>query len=64
MDKKITVHGAVPKVWGIFSKKAFHDGTNFFGQKIYRDVVLTRRTNDQIMPRFGRIFINDKCISQ
>ena len=33
----------------------------FSGQKIYRDVVL-RRTNDQIMQRFGRSFINDECI--
>ena len=39
-----------------FSKKSFSWGDkNFFGQKNY---------NDQIMPRFGRSFINDKCIFQ
>ena len=48
-----------------FPKTASHDGTktflckNFFGK-----VVLNWRTNYQIMPRFGRSFINDKCIFQ
>ena len=32
------------------------------GQKLFGDVVLNWRTNYQIMPRFGRSFINDKCI--
>ena len=46
----------------IFPKKGAHEGANFFGQKKYGAVVLNWRTNDQIMPRFGRSFINDKCI--
>ena len=37
---------------------------NFFGKKNYGEVVLNRRGNDQIMPRFGRSLINDKCIFQ
>ena len=49
---------------GFFQKKASHEGTNFFGQKNYGKVFLTWRTNDQIMPRFSRCFINDKCIFQ
>ena len=39
-------------------------GTNFFGERIYGEVIPNRRTNDQIMPRWGRSFINDKCIFQ
>ena len=39
-------------------------GTNFFRQKIYGEVVLSGRTNDQIMPKWVRSFINDKCIFQ
>ena len=64
---KITsVHGAPPLKYGrIFSKKSFSWGEkNFFGQKNYGEVVLNWRTNDQIMPRFWRSFINDKCIFQ
>ena len=37
---------------GFFPRKAFHEGTNFFGQKIVGEVVPNRRTNVQIMPRF------------
>ena len=48
----------------IFSKKSFSWDKNFFGQKNYGEVVLNWRTNDQIMSRFGRSFINDKCIFQ
>ena len=50
----------------IFPKKSFSWGDkNLFGQKNYGEVVLNWRTNDQIMPRFGRNFIiNDKCIFQ
>ena len=49
----------------IFLQKASHEGTkNFFGQKNYGEVVLNWTTNDQIMPRFGSSFINDKCIFQ
>ena len=48
----------------IFQKKSFSWGDkNFFGQKNYGEVVINCRTNDQIMRRFGRSFINDKCIS-
>ena len=48
-----------------FQKEASHQrGQKFFGQKKYGEVVLNWRTNDQIMPRFGRSFINDKCIFQ
>ena len=32
------------------------------GKKKLWEVVLNRRTSDQIIPRFRRIFINDKCI--
>ena len=59
--KIIKVHIAFPKVWGNFSKKAFHEKTNIFGQKNYGEVVLNWGTNDQTMPRWQRIFINDKC---
>ena len=49
----------------IFLQKASHEETKtFFGQKNYGVVVLNWRTNDQIMPRFGSSFINDKCIFQ
>ena len=47
----------------IFPKKTSHEGTKtFLGKKNYGEVVLNWRTNDQIMPRFGRNFMNDKCI--
>ena len=54
------------KVWeDFFQKKASHEGTRtFLGKKNYGEVVLNRRTIDKIMPRFGRSFINDKCIFQ
>ena len=49
---------------GFFPKKNFSWGDRkFFGQTNY-EIVLNRRTNDQIMPRFGRSFMNDKCIFQ
>ena len=48
-----------------FSRKSFSWGDkNFFGIKNYEEVVLNWITNDQIMPKFGRSFINDKCIFQ
>ena len=48
-----------------FPKKAFHEGTKaFLCKKKYVEVVLNWRTNYQIIPRFGRSFINDKCIFQ
>ena len=48
-----------------FQKKSFSWGDKkFFGQKNYGEVVLNWRANDQIMPRFGKSFINDKCIFQ
>ena len=52
------------KVWGSFSKKVSHGGTNFFGEKIYGEVFLNGKANDKIMPRWGKSFINDKCIFQ
>ena len=36
--------------------------TNVFGQRTYGEVTLNGRTNDQIMPRWGKSFINDRCI--
>ena len=46
-----------------FQKKAFHERTKtFLGKKNYGEVVLNRRTNDPIIPRFKRSFIIDKCI--
>ena len=45
-------------------KNVFHEGTNFFRQKSCEEVVLNRRTNDQIMPRLGRRFINNKYLFQ
>ena len=53
------------KAWEDFfqKKKSFSWGNkNLFGQNNYGEVVLNWSTNDQIMPRFGRSFINDKCI--
>ena len=49
-----------------FSKnKLLISGQKLFGgKKIYREVVLNRRTNNAIMSRFGKSFINDKCIFQ
>ena len=41
-----------------------HGGQTFFGQIIYGEVILNGRANDQIIPRWGRSFINDKCIFQ
>ena len=49
---------------GIFSEKRLSWGTNFFGQKNYGEVILNERTNDQVMPRCGRSFINDKYTFQ
>ena len=37
---------------------------NVFGHRIYGEVILNWRTNDQIMPRWQRSFINEKCIFQ
>ena len=46
-----------------FPKKASHEGTKtFLGKKNYGQVVVNWSTNDQTMSRFGRSFINDKCI--
>ena len=36
----------------------------FWAKKNYGEVVLNCKSNDQIMPRSGRSFINDKCIFQ
>ena len=48
----------------IFPKNISLGDKNFFMQKNYGKGVLNWRTNDQIMPRFGKSFINDKCIFQ
>ena len=45
---------------GLFSKNAFHGGTNFVG-KSYREIVLVGGTNDQIISR-GKSFKN--CMFQ
>ena len=52
--KIISLHGPLPrKAWeAFFPKKAFHGVQTFLGQKIYGDVILNGRTNDQIMPRW------------
>ena len=64
--KIISVLGALLySMGGIFPKQSFWwEEKTFFGQKNYGEVVLNRRTNEQIMPRFGRSFINDKYIFQ
>ena len=53
------------KVWeNFFPKKTSHEKTKtLLGKKNYGEVILNR-TNDQIMPRFEKSFINDKCIFQ
>ena len=66
--KIISVLGAPLESMGRFFQKIyiyFHGRTKtFLGNKNYGKVFLNRRTNDQIMPRFGRSFISDKCIFQ
>ena len=48
-----------------FQKKSSLEGTKtFLGKKKYGEIVLNWKTTDQIMPRFERSFINDKCIFQ
>ena len=39
-------------------------GPNFFGQRIYGEVILSANSNYKIIPRWGRSFMNDKCIFQ
>ena len=52
------------KVCGdFFRKMLLMRGQRLFWEKSNWEVVLNR-ANDQIMPRFGRSFINDKCIFQ
>ena len=62
----ISAHGAPLKsMGGYFPKeKLMRKDKNFFRQKQYGEVVLNRRTNDQIIQRFGRSSINDKCMSR
>ena len=55
------------KVWeNFFPKKSFswEDRKLFWAKKLGEVIVLNRRTNDQIMPRFEKSFINNKCIFQ
>ena len=48
---------------GFFPKKSFSlENKSFFGQKNYGEVVLNRRTNDQIMAVFGRSFKDNEYI--
>ena len=47
-----------------FRKNLLMREQKLFWSKKYGEVVLNWRANDQIMPRFGRSFINDKCIFQ
>ena len=47
-----------------FLKKAFHEGTNFFGKNSYFQVILNGKANDEIMPKWGRSFKNHKCSFQ
>ena len=47
-----------------FQEKLLLRGQKLFHVKKYGEVVLNWRTNDQVTPRFGRSFINDKCIFQ
>ena len=52
------------KVCGdFFQKMLLMRGQRLFWEKSNWEVVLNR-ANDQIMPRLGRSFINDKCIFQ
>ena len=41
----------LPKVWENFFQESFSWWAKLFGQKIYVDVILNGRTNDQIMPK-------------
>ena len=55
----------LPTNTNIFPKKASHEVTKtILCKKKYGEVVLNWRTNDQVMPRFERSFINGKCIFQ
>ena len=60
----ISLHGVPLKKCFFFFKKRFSWETNFFVKKFFGEVALNGRTNDQIIPRWGRSFINDKCILQ
>ena len=44
------------KVWGdVFPETTFREGTNYFGQKIYGDVVLSRRTKIRSYQNLGGV---------
>ena len=62
--KIISVLTSRSPMGGFFPKKGSHERTKHFWANKLWEVVLNRRTNDQIMPGFGRSFINDKCIFQ
>ena len=70
--KILSLYGApLRKYESFFSKKSFSwwEGGrwgkgDFFGLKTYKEVILNRRTNDQIISRWGRSFINGKFIFQ
>ena len=54
--KVISAHGApLYGMGGFFRKRSFSWGyKSFFGKRNYGEIFLNWRTNDQIMPRFGR----------
>ena len=63
--KIINLQSAPPQsMGGNFTKESFSWWTNCFGLKKYGEVILNGRTNYQIMSRWGRSFINGKCIFQ
>ena len=39
-------------------------GDKLFGQRTHGEVIVNGRTNDQIIPSWGKSFRNDKCIFQ
>ena len=70
--KILSLYGASSlKYESFFSKKSFSwwEGGrwgkgDFFELKTYKEIILNRRTNDQIVSRWGRSFINGKFIFQ
>ena len=59
----ISLHDTLPLEYkGIISKISFSLRKKYFGQKIYGEIILNGKTNDQILLRWGRSFINNKCL--
>ena len=63
-NMKSNNNGRIVELPTFFSKKLLMRGQNLFYVKKHGEVILNWRTNYQIMPRFERSFINDKCIFQ